>query len=229
MATTSTISSLAPDVQNRVQDPGGVFWNLQFEINAALAEAVNELLLILGRPTQFFDQVVTLQANTCFQPMPPGVLAITNIRGTLSQMWKTTLRTLDYMQGSWNSSWASDRAAQPARWAPLGLSQFIVHPAPLQPISVNITGVAYPFTGTWPPTGAETVPFQKNLDQALEMYAASYLRIKDIGQDFQEGQLLYQRFMDIARRATTLEDRRDDLVFSYAAGAPTAITQNTKR
>lgn len=229
MGTTSTIASLAPDVSARLQDPTNTFWSLQFEVNAALAEAVNELLLILGRPTQFFDQIVTLQANTVFQPMPSGVLCITNIRGTGSQLWKTSLRNLDYLQGSWSSAWQSDRADFPVRWAPLGLSQFIVHPAPLQPITVNVTGVAYPFTDTWPPNGTEAVPFQKNFDQALEMYAAAYCRVKEVGMDHQEGQLLYQRFLDIARRATSIEDRRDDLVFSMSMGGPTAVTQTDKR
>lgn len=227
--TTSTIASLAADVAARLQDPGFVQWNQQFEVYAAVAEAVNELLLILGRPTQIVDQPVAIQPNTVWQPMPAGMLAITDIRTNFARLNKTSLHSLDYIQGSWSSSWESDRAAYPLRWAPVGLSMFVVHPAPIQPIYVNVAGVAYPFVDTWPPTGAEQTGFQQNLDQALEMYAAAYCRIKEIGNDHLEGQLLYQRFLDIARRATGIEERKDDLVFTMGVGAPTAVTQKTKR
>ena len=222
MATTSTIAQLAPDVQNRLQDPSGIFWNLDFETNAALAEAISELLLIVGRPTVIFNWPVTLLANTVWQPMPSGLLCITDIRSISSRLQKTTMRSLDVLCASWTSSWESDRADQPLRWAPLGLSMFIVHPAPLQPISVNVTGIAYPLTDTWPPDGTETSPFHKEIDQALQMYAASYCRVKEIGQDHDEGLAMYKAFLEIAQRLSVIEDRRDDLVWCKSLGAPTA-------
>jgi hypothetical protein len=228
---TSTLAAMAPAVSARLQDPTDVFWSEQFEILAGLAEAVNELLLLIGRPTQVFNQQITLQPNTCFQPMPPGLLAITNMRivSTQAILWQTTLRSLDYLQSSWSGAWQSDRAANPARWAPIGLGMFVVHPAPLQPVFVNVTGVAYPFTDSWPPTGTETSPFEKNINQALEMYAASYARLKEVGQDAQEGQALYQSFLNIAQRYADIQGRRDALVFSQIFGAPTGITNTTKR
>lgn len=222
MATTSTIAELAPDVSARLQDPTNVFWNLDFEVNAGIAEGISELLLIIGRPTQIFNAPLNLQVNTCFQPMPPGLLAITDIRSTSSRLAKTTMRSLDVLCASWTSSWQSDRAAQPVRWAPLGLSKFIVHPAPVLPVVVNVTGIAYPFTDTWPPDGTETSPFAKNVDQALQMYSAYYCRIKEIGQDFEEGLVLYKAFLEIGQRLSQIEARRDDLVWVRSLGAPTA-------
>lgn len=226
---TSTISQLAPAVGDRLQDPTFTFWNERFEVYAGLAEAMSELLLLVGRPTNYFNQLVTIEANTCFQPMPSGLLCITNINLNGSFLKKTSLHALDYTQSSWGSGWQSDRAPLCQRWAPLGLGMFIVHPAPLQPITAQITGVATPLSDTWPPSGTESIPFEKNLDQALELFAASYCTVKETGNEFVEGQKLYQQFLSIAKRYSTIQDRRDDLVFSQSFGTPTAPSVVSKR
>jgi hypothetical protein len=228
-SSTSTLANLAPAVQARLQDPNGVFWLLNYEIYSGLSEAISELLLILGRPTATVSLPVSLTANTVWQPMPSGLLAISNLTCSGRQLWKTTLHSLDYTQTSWSSAWESDRAALPARWAPLGLNYFVVHPAPLQPITVTVTGIAYPFTDTWPPAGTDSTPFHKEFDQALELYAASYARIKEIGQDFQEGLAQYQAFLEIGQRMSQIEDRKDSLVWTRALGTPTAPSQVARR
>lgn len=222
MATTSTIAQLAPPVADRLQDPNSIFWNLQFENYAAIAEGISELLLIIGRPTVIFNQPFNPVVNVCFQPMVPGLLAITDIRSTSSRLQKTTLRSLDYLCASWTSSWESDRGPQPLRWAPLGLNYFILHPAPILPIQLNVTGIAYPINSDWPPSGAETSPFAKNVDQALQLYAAAYCRTKEIGNDAEVGWELYKQFLEIAQRLSVIESRRDDLVWTRSLGAPTA-------
>lgn len=229
MALTSTIAELAPAVSERLQDNSNVFWSLNFEVYAGLAEGISELLLIIGRPTVIFNQSITLLPNTCFQPMPTGLLCVTNIQTTVSVLGKTKMRTLDYLCSSWSPAWQSERAAMPNRWAPLGLSQFIVHPAPLQPITVNVAGIAYPFTDTWPPNGAESSPFHKEVNQALEMYAAAYCRTKEIGNDAQEGFALYQQFLEIGRRLSVIEDRRDSLIWTRSLGATTSPSQVAHR
>ena len=229
MALTSTLAEMSPQVGDRLQDATFTFWNEQFEVQAGLAEAINELLLIVGRPTQIFNGPVILTPNTVFQPMPENVLALTTIRCNGALLWKSTLHSLDYLQAAWGSSWESDRGPLPKRWAPLGLNYFIVHPAPLQPIQVQIAATEYPFLGTWPPDGTETSPFHREVNQALEMYAAAYCRAKEVGNDFLEGQSLYRQFQQIAQRLTTIEDRRDDLVFSQSFGVPTAPSITSKR
>lgn len=220
---------MTPQVGDRLQDPTFTFWNEQFEVQAGLAEAISELLLIVGRPTQIYNGTVILTPNTVWQPLPPNVLALTTIRCNGALLWKSTLHSLDYLQASWGSNWQSDRGPLPKRWAPLGLSMFVVHPAPLQPIKVQISAIEYPFLDTWPPNGTETSPFHKEVNQALEMYSAAYCRIKEIGQDHAEGQQLYQRFLAIGRRLTQIEDRRDDLVFTQSFGVPTAPSQTSAR
>ena len=229
MPSTSTIAQLAPAVGQRLQDPTFVFWNEQFEIFGGLAEAITELLLIVGRPTVIFNQPVAIQPNTCFQSMPSGLLAITDIFLAGKRLGKTSLRNLDVLCASWTSSWQSDRAAQPARWAPLGLNYFIVHPAPLQPVTATVTGIAYPLTDSWPPDGTETSPFHKEVDQALQMFSAHYCRVKEGGNDHFEGLPLYQAFLEIAQRLSTIEDRRDSLVWTKSLGAPTAPSQVAHR
>lgn len=226
---TSTLAAMAPQVQSRLQDPDGIFWNLNFEIYPALAEAVSELLLIVGRPMALFNVPVVLTPNTVWQPMVPGMLCVTNIQSGGSFLKKTVLHSLDYLMASWGPSWESDRAAQAQRWAPLGLGTFIVHPAVTQPVQVQVSGIAYPFTDPWPYSGTDVSVFEKNIDQALQMYAASYCRLKETGQDADEGFELYKRFQQIAQRYTQIQDRRDDLVWTQSFGVPTAPSQTSKR
>jgi hypothetical protein len=231
MATGPTvpISQLSPQVLSRLQDPTATFWNLAVEVETAILEGMSELLLLLGRPLVEYSTLVTLTPNTVWQPMPKNVFAISNIRTNSYALWKTTLHNLDYLQASWSSSWESDRAAVPQRWAPLGLNYFIVHPAPTTAIQVLVAGLTYPVTDNWPPTGAETVPFHDEFFQALEMYAASYCRQRDMTDDAGEGNKLYAGFLQIAQRMSAIEDRRDPDIFSASLGLPTASSQTTRR
>lgn len=229
MALTSTLAELAPQVSARLQDDSNIFWSLDYEVYAGLAEGISELLLIIGRPTQTVNLSVFLTPNTVWQILPANLLAISDIRTSTSRLVKTSLRALDNTQTSWNSAWESDRAAKPARWAPVGLTQYIVHPAPLQPIQVQITGIAYPFTGDWPPSGTDTSPFHKEVDQALQLYAAAYARFKEIGNDAMEGFSLYQSFLEIGQRLSIIEDRKDSLVWTRSMGVATSTSQVSRR
>lgn len=223
------ISQISPSVLSRVQDPTAIFWNLNLEIYQSLLESINDLMLIIGRPTLTYNSQITLNPNSVWQPMPSGLLAITNIRSNNYTLWKTTLHEMDYDQASWGSDWELDTADSPLRWGPIGLSYFFVHPAPTQQVQVNIAGVAYPNPTAWPPTGAETSPFHTEIEQALALYAESYLRLKQIGDDATEGDLLYQQYLAIAKRLTQLEDRRDPIIFSGAFGTPVAPSRVTMR
>ena len=229
MGLTSTVAELARSTMDRVQDPDGIFWKRENEVYSAIVEGISELMLMIGRPLIQYNTIVTLTPNTVWQPMPSGVLAITNIQSAGSLLWKTSLHSLDYLQASWRGDWESDRATLPLRWAPLGLTTFIVHPAPTQPIQVTLAGVTYPVTSTWPFDGTQTSPWHKEVDDALEMYAASYLRIKDLGDDMLEGQQIYKAFQTIGQRLSMIEDRKDDLVWSASFGARTAPSQVSKR
>jgi hypothetical protein len=218
-----TIATLAADVQSRMQDPNAIFWLQSYEYYSAVAEAISDLLLLIGRPTQQTSTIYTLTPSTVWQPMPPNMLAITNIRSSSYSLWKTSLHAMDYTQASWGPDWESDTSnTGPLRWGPLGLTYFFVHPAPTIPIQVTVTGVAYPITTPWPPTGAETSPFHTEINVAIQMYAAWYLALKTLPDESLESEQLFNQYLDIAQRNSTIEDRRDPLVFSRAFGTPTA-------
>jgi hypothetical protein len=228
--TATPISVLAQQVLARVQDPTAIFWDLSLEVYPALVEALNDLMLIIGRPTTIYATPVQLNPRIVWQPMPANMLAITNIRTNFAGLWKTSLHSMDYLQTSWMGNWETDVAAVPVRWGPIGVSHFFVHPAPEQTLTVTVTGVGYPVpSAVFPPTGTETASFHDEFFQALELYAAAYLRLKELGDDAQEGQELYQQYLQIAQRLTRIEDRKDSLVFSQAFGTPTALSRVTRR
>lgn len=219
---TSTIAQLATQVGDRLQDPTFIFWLQRYEAYSALSEAIQDLMLLVGRPTIVYNTQITLQPNTVWQPMPANMVAITNIRSNQYSLWKTSVHVMDYLQGSWGGDWESDVADTPLRWGPLGWTQFFVHPAPVTPTLVNVSGVANPIVTPWPPTGAESSPFHSEIDIALQIYATAYLRLKELGDNAQIGNDLMQQYLDIAARNTQIEDRRDPLLFSRSLGTPTA-------
>jgi hypothetical protein len=228
--TPTTISVLAQNVLARVQDPSAIFWDLHLEVYPALVEAINDLMLIIGRPTTIYQTTIQLNPLICWQPMPENMLALTNVRTNFANLWKTSLHSMDLTQASWTSSWETDVAPAPQRWFPVGFSYWGVHPAPEQTMTVIVTGVGYPVpNAVFPPTGNETSPFSDEFFQALELYAAAYLRIKDGGDDMLEGQELYQQYLQIAQRLSKLEDRKDSLVYSAAFGVRNALSKVTLR
>jgi hypothetical protein len=225
---TTSIAGLLPQILARVQDPASTFWTPN-ETTSAAAEAIGELLLLIGRPTQQYNTLVTLAANTPWQAMPTGLLAITNIQSAGSALRKTTLHALDYTQAANGSDWESDRADLPRMWAPVGLTQFVIWPAVTEPVTVAVAGVADPIASAWPFPATTLSPFHREVDDALECYSAAYLRIKDMGDDFAEGQQNYRQFVAVAMRLAGVEDRRDDLIWSQGFGVESAVSQVGKR
>jgi hypothetical protein len=209
---------------------GPVFWNLQFEVYTAIVEAMNDLLLLVGRPTQTVAAPFSLVPNSVWQTVPRGLFAITEIWGPQSQLRKCTLYDLDYNQSNWGSDWENDTdPAGPTKWCPVGLNLFIVHPAPTAPQTVLLDGIRYPVVEDFPYSGAELVPFHHEVYEHLEQYAAHILRIKEGSAEFQESLALYKNYLEGAKRLTTIEDRRDPLVFSPTFGGPTGVNSIIKR
>jgi hypothetical protein len=226
---TSTIADIAQLALDRVQDPTGIFWQTDMEAYSAVAEAISELFLIIGRPTQQINTLVTLIPNVVWQPMPANLLTITNIQANGAWLKRTTLRAMDYTQAAWSSAWESDRGAVVKRWLPVGLKMFAVHPAPTVPVQVIVTGLQFPVIGTYPLSGAQQSPFHAEIDDALNLYAAYYMRQKEIGDDFLESKVLYTQFLQIAQRLTSIEERRDSLVWTQSFGAQTTPGLNGRR
>jgi hypothetical protein len=244
------ISALADQVQNRLEetvgDPG-IFWSRQSEIYTGLIEAMNDLMLLVGRPTQMVRAPFDLQPNTVWQSFTGlnfgaggfggggfgGGSAlfylITDIQGPQSELWKVSLYDMDYVQASWGSDWENDVADNPLRWFPLGLNAFGIHPAVSTSTTVLLTGILCPVTEIWPYNGAEIVPFHHEFFAALEEYAAHYCRIKETGAEFEESLSLYQQYLSLAERMSQLEDRRDPLIFNKSVGGPAGLNPIRKR
>lgn len=231
MACETPISTLAAQVAQRLEeDPANViFWSLRDELYTALIEACNDLLILVGRPTQLVRQPFTLLPNSVWQSFTPGFLLITDVQGPQSPLWKVSLYEMDYVQSSWGPDWENDVADSPQRWFPLGFSKFGIHPAVPAASTVLLTGIAYPTTNPWPYTGAETAPFHHEFFEALEEYAAHYCRIKETGAEWKESLALYQQYLDLAKRLTMIEDRRDPIIFSRAVGGPSGVLNIQKR
>ena len=218
------ISTLAANVQSRLEETvgaPGTFWSLQYELYTALVEGLNDLMLLVGRPTQTLSLPFNLTPNSPWQTIPGGLLLVTDLQGPLGVVHKADLLSMDYVQFSWDGSWQNDvdlTGTAPVRWLPLGLNLFAIHPCVGIPTPVTLTGISYPTTDPWPYTGTETVPFHDEFFVALEEYAAHVARFKEGGQAFAGSMALYNSYLQLARRMTAIEDRRDPVLFSPVLG-----------
>lgn len=229
------ISSLAVNVQNRLEElptgPPGTFWSYSYEILMGLEEAICDLLLLVGRPTQAVQVGMSLTPNSVWQTLPKGIFAISDIWGGLNKLKKITLADLDYSQPSWDSSWESDSSTKgPFFWSPIGLNMFVVYPAPAAPTTVLLDGIAFPFAETiYPPSGNEISPFHAEIEVYLEEYTAHILRLKEATSEFQGSLSMYKSYLEGARRLSVIEDRRDSNIFSTSFGASAKLIPRTQR
>lgn len=227
------ISVLGANVQSRLEEyplgAPGVWWSLQYEIYSALEEACNDLMLLVGRPTQEVLTNFDLVPNSVWQTIPKGLLLITDIQAANGPLYKVNLWDMDYLQTSWGSDWQEDVDAVPRRWFPIGFNMFGIHPAVSLPQTVQITAIQYPTSDVWPYDGTETVPFETNYFELLEEYAAHYCRIKEMGGEFEQGMKLFNSYLQGAQRMTAIQDRRDPLIFSSGYGATGRTNPTTMR
>jgi hypothetical protein len=229
-ACATPISTLAINVANRLEEnEPPIFWSLQFELYSALVEAMNDLMLLVGRPLQAVTQPLTLVANTVWQTVPKGIFLISNLYGVGGEIRQVGLASMDFIQASWDGTWENDTAQYPQRWLPVGVNMFAVHPAPLSPIQVTMTGIQYPALDPFPYTGNEQVPFTDEFHVALEEYAVGYCALKELGAEANQGFVNYQAYLGMAQRLTQLSDRRDPNIFSKSLGIPNTVSPTTKR
>jgi hypothetical protein len=167
--------------------------------------------------------------NSVWQTVPKGILAITDIQGFSSPLYKINLINLDYLQVNWGSDWTQDVDNACYRWCPIGFNMFAIHPAVAEPQSVNITAIQYPTSDVWPYTGSESVVFEDNFFQLIEEYAAFYCRIKELGGEFAEGMKLFEQYLQGAKRMSAIQDLRDPLLFSGGYGGIQSVNPTTKR
>lgn len=217
----ATVQQSATIALQRVEDPApGTFWSESFEAFTAVNEALCEATLLVGRPTQTVSLQIAIQPNQWIQPMPLGLLAITDIQGPGIQRWKWTLRDMDFGQVVNGGNWENDVTPGQTiyRWFPLGFTMFGVWPSVPHVQYVTITGIQSPIQSGWPFIGAQTINLHDEFLQALEKYAAHYLRLKESGAEFKASMALYEGFLNDMKRMTAIEDRRDPYIFTRGVG-----------
>ena len=226
----ATLSTLEPQVCARIEEiPGApVFWSDELEIYSALNEAQCDLLLLVGRPDMTVSVPFDVVPNQWLQTVPAGIFALCNIQGPSSEVWKIRLQDMDYSMVS-GPDWEQDIGDSILKWFPLGFGNFGVWPSVAQPQTVLLTGIASPITDLWPYSGGESVVFEDQFWVALEKYAASYCRLKEAGLEFEEGEKLYQEYLQNAARMTQLQDRKDPWIFEGATGSQTVVNPTKRR
>ena len=98
----ATLSSLAPDVQNKLRDPDPVFWSLTGEVYPALVEAQMEACLISGEP-EIGSVQFTISDTQTFQAMPANMVAILRVNGP-GLIQKAAMWDLDAAQPGWQGA-----------------------------------------------------------------------------------------------------------------------------
>lgn len=222
----TTIANLAVQVYQRLEEnpAAPVYWT-QYEVYTALVEAMNEAALLTGVVQTVQSTTIDLPTDTNFVPMPTGAIALLRVVAAQA-VQKTELFVLDQLIPSWETQGGA--GANPAvqkiqYWFPLGLDQFGIYPKLTADQQVKVTYLSYPVAETRPYTGAETVPFQVEFQDALQQYAAHILRMKEATAEFDESQAIYQQFLDTMRSLSVFQARHDSLVFSRSIGAPVRV------
>lgn len=218
-----TVDQLAQNAMLRLEEEtpaSPVFYSLSLEGYSAVIEGICEALLLIGRPVQIVNVVYTIQPNQIYQSMPMGMLAITDLISGGSPAWKWTLRDMDFLCSGNGPDWEQDTAPQSiSRWFPVGFTKFGVWPAVQHAQQVIVTGIQTPVQSVWPFSGSQSIAMHDEFFQAIEKYAAHYLRLKESGVEFSASMSLYQGFMDDMKRMTAIEDRRDPYIFTRGVGA----------
>jgi hypothetical protein len=229
-ACNTTISVLAQNTLERLEDPTGIFWTTNLEVYSAIVEALNDLTLLVGRPVMGVQVPFDLQPNSVWQYLPKGFLCLTDIYGPQSLLRKQTLFDYDYVQFNSGSGWENGNSnSGPSTWAPLGTTMFIVHPATATPQQVLLNAVVYPVSEPWPYLGTEIIPFHHEFFAAIESYAAHVLRFKESGVDFQASMALYGDYLAQAERMSEIETRKDPVLWSRSFGTMFGPNQIPKR
>lgn len=227
---TAPISFIQPQVIARLEETNPpVFWDLNYEINSAITEAINDLMLLVGRPTQTVQQIVAITPNTPWQTMPNGVFCMTNLYSTAGEIYKMTQFDVDYAQINWGSDWENDIGLNIDTWWPLGFNMFGIHPSLPAAAQVQVTGIAVTTTEAWPYDGNVQIPFQRDVFDALEMYAAHYCRLKEGGNEFTDTYEMYKSYLGLAQRLSEISDRRDPYIFTRTLGAQVGVNPVTQR
>lgn len=215
MATIGNLEVLVQDRIEEIRDGVGIFWSVKNELRPLIVEAMMEATLISGLPQIHASTPFTLNANTRLFTLtsPAFVLARMDGAGVIQ---KTSFWAMDQDKHTWEK----DTGPLPLRWFPFGIGQFGIYPLLTANVKVYLTTINFPVSVSRPYTGAETVPFSVEFQEALVSSAAAIARLKESGKEFIEGLKFYEMFLSRMSELSKFGDRISKLRFTRSVGVP---------
>jgi len=227
----STLSDLATQTFQRLEEPTPTFWSQSLEVLPYLVEALNEACLITGEPQVRQSTVFTLAAATTFFNVPSNCVALLRMEGP-GHVHKTDWWTMDKMNPGWQGATGyglgpygigpyggTVRGDIPQFWGAFGLSQFFIYPALRAPVNVILTFVGLPITTGPPYTGSEPVDLQEELRESLVDYAVHTASLKEATTEFYDSIRVYDRFLQKMQEFSWFAERKAKLRFSRSLGS----------
>jgi hypothetical protein len=214
----STLSTLAPWIQDRLEEPrgAGIFWSTQYELYPFLADSMFEAMLATGEPQVRISTPYTLTPGSTLFPMPANALAILRIDGP-GMIDKRSWWELDMMQPGWRNV---APAASILNWFPFGLTRFGIYPQVAADQEIFITVVSIPIQVGRPYTGSEPVDFQEEYFEGLVDSAAHLARYKEGGQELLGSLDQLDRALSKYEELSKFGLRKGQLRFTRTVGAP---------
>lgn len=221
---TSTLEQLAQRVLQRLEeDPDSpVFWSKAGEVYPALNEAMCEAVLISGEPEVRAGTALQLDEDQPFYQNPPEAVAVIRLEtpdgGVIRRV---TIAELDKMDPNWQQT----RGTKVKYWFPFGMTRFGVYPRLSVPVQVVPTYIALPITDPRPWDGTQSSLFQQEFEQGLTAGAASVLRVKEAGLEFQEGLADYDFFLKTMQGLSRFGLHKAALRFTRRGGIPAKVAE----
>jgi hypothetical protein len=129
-----------------------------------------------------------------------------------------------YGEGSYGGVSSPD---QLRAWFPLGISGFGIWPQLTVESQVLMDFLVAPTMAPRPYNTTLPVPFQEEFTSAFGEYAATMLRMKELGAETEETEEIFDAFMEQMRQLSLFQNRLDSLVLTQSYGANVGINRRT--
>jgi|SRR5882762_1886611 len=227
MSVIDDISTSALQQLEELDPAAPVFWNLAHEIRPLVLEAMCEATLICGEPqTRLSASPYTIPANTTFLQNPVNSFAILRVELNGLPLHKVSIFDMDMENTQWQNDPPSD---VPRDWFPLGLGQWGIHPQVVAPVQAILTVLSFPVSDFPPYDGTEVIGLPIEYDLGLEAYVNAWARLKEGGQELQQGMGSYELFLSTMEELSNFALRKGSLRFTRTLGAVSEVDPIQKR
>ena len=166
---------------------------------AEVTDYINEAVLVIGNITGFLQKQVVLpsasQANRVWYDVPADILVpfklVYDKRYLLNKM---SLTKIGCLYPNWTTERSAVVGSPVARWVPVGLTKFGIHPADSNGgAEMRISGIQVPVTLSDP---NQVVPFPNEYMDSVEDLVVMSIQLKEVMPIQQAMNSLYPRFLD---------------------------------